>query len=541
MVTVRRSAVAIFFICLVATSSAFGSATNVYITQSGSATGNCTTNVQTPAFFNNAANWGSGASQIGPSTTVLICGTFTGAAGATEFKFQGNGSSGSPVTLKFDTGARLNAPYWSANGAITCSNQSYITVDGGTNGLIQNTANGTSLANQAASAGLTFSSCSNATVQNLTIKAMYFHTGTGEDGGGTVGISFNGGDSVVVQNNTITDARTAIDFAFYTVTSLTISGNTTNDHVWGIHIGDSNGSASASGVNVNNNTVGPSFNVWDDAAQDFHADGIFFQCANSGARFTNSSIYNNYVHGDMSSVEMNGHIQNSTGYIYVDGACRNASGINVYNNVVSHDVSSPSHAGPEGLMVLRWSSGSGSPGVNVYNNTLNVATPPYTDCVKLGSGSAPEITFKNNVLQGCGNAWTIPGAYSTIIASDRNVFYNIANHFAAVGNGPTYYSTLATWTSATSFDPSSSGADPSLTESFTLNSGSSAIGRSVNLHGLGIASLDNDKTNYARLGLGNTCSPAPGTPNCWDAGAFQYGDGTGGQPTPPTGLAALVH
>ncbi len=540
MIAVRKLGFILGFFLLLSASAAFGSASNIYITQSGSASGNCTSNVQTPAFFNNANNWGSGGSQIGPGTVVLICGTFTGGAGATEFTFQGSGSGASnTVTLKFDNGAVLTSPYWSANGAIACNNLSYITVDGGTNGTIQNTANGTNLANQASSGGINFSSCSNVTIQNLTIQHLYLHTGVGSDGGGTVGISFDGGDSVTINNNTITDVRTALDFAYRTVTSLTISNNTTNDHVWGIHIGDSDGGASASGVSVYNNTVGPAFNIWADAAQAFHADGIFFTCANSGASFTNSSIYNNYVHGDMSSTVTSGHIQNSTGYIYIDGACGNAKGIKVFNNVVSHDVSGTSGVGPEGLLVLRWSSGNGTPGVSVYNNTLSVAQPPLTDCVKLGSGSVGEITMSNNIMSGCGTGLVIPGASSTISASDHNVWYNLANHFAAVGGGPTYYSSLSSWHSATSFDPSSSSSDPKLTTNYTLNSGSSAIGLSSNLHGLGVTSLDSDKAGNPRLGSGISCVPTPGTPNCWDAGANQDGSGAA-TPTPPSSLAAVV-
>jgi hypothetical protein len=290
-----------------------------------------------------------------------------------------------------------------------------------------------------------------------------------------------------------------------------VSNNTTNDHVWGIHVGDDNGGATASGVNVYGNTVGPSFNVWTDAAQDFHADGIFFTCANPGASFKNSSIYNNYVHGDMSSTLVNGHIQNSTGYIYVDGACGGVSNINVFNNIVSHDVVGNSGAGPEGLMVLRWSSGNGTPGVNVYNNTLNVAQPPHTDCVKLGSGSAGEVKFNNNVASGCGEAFTIPGAASTIIASQNNVWYNMVNHFAAVGGGPTYYGSMSSWNSATGLEANSTTSNPNLSSTYTLQSGSSAIGLGANLDSMGIVPLDSDKAGAQR----------PGTPMAWDAGVYQ--------------------
>jgi hypothetical protein len=525
MTVVRRLLVLTTFVILAAAGSAFASAANIYITQNGSPSGNCTTSVQTPAFFNNAANWGSGASQIGPGTTVLLCGTLTGAAGANEFTFQGGGTSGAPVTLKFDTNAVLTAPYWAgdSSGAILCTNLNYITIDGGTNGLITNSANGTSLANQADSKAINFNNCSDVTIQNLSITGLYFHTGTGEDGGGTVGMSFTGGDVVNINHNTVTDARTAIDFNFYTVTSLNIYNNTTNDHVWGIHIGDSGSASTASGVNVYNNSVGPSFNIWNDADQNYHADGIFYTCANTGASFTNSAIYNNYIHGDMSSTETNGHIQNSTGYIYVDGACGGASNINIYNNVVSHDVSGTSGAGPEGLMVLRWSSGAGTPGVNVYNNTLNVATPPYTDCIKLGSGTAAAAKFANNVAQGCGTGFTIPGAASQIISSTNNVWYNLARDQAAVGSGPTYYSSLSSWQGA-GYDSSSVSTNPNLSQTYTLGSGSSAISLGTNMGSLAVTNLNTDITGATR--------PASGAGN-WDAGAYKNGSGTATQVLPP--------
>ena len=131
-------------IVVFATVSLWGSVASVQVTQSGSASGSCTSNVQTPAFFNNSANWGSGATQIGPGTVVLFCGTFTGTAGQTGFTFQGSGTAGSPITLQFVTGAQMTAPYWGS--AISCSGKSYVTVNGGTNGSITNTANGTSLA-----------------------------------------------------------------------------------------------------------------------------------------------------------------------------------------------------------------------------------------------------------------------------------------------------------------------------------------------------------------------------------------------------------
>src|SRR5580698_8696178 len=90
---------------------AFSSATNVYITPDGSGQGVCTTSPQTPAWFNSSSNWGSGASQIGPGTTVHLCGTFTGSAGQQFLTAKGSGSTGNPVTIQFDAGTVFKAPY----------------------------------------------------------------------------------------------------------------------------------------------------------------------------------------------------------------------------------------------------------------------------------------------------------------------------------------------------------------------------------------------------------------------------------------------
>ena len=92
----------------------------------------------TPRRFSTRAVIGDGASQIGPGTTVHLCGTFTASAGASGYlSFQGSGTSGNPITLHFETNALLQAPYWGTGAAIFASGLSYVMVDGGTNGTIQ--------------------------------------------------------------------------------------------------------------------------------------------------------------------------------------------------------------------------------------------------------------------------------------------------------------------------------------------------------------------------------------------------------------------
>ena len=78
----------------------------------------------------------------------------------------------------------MTAPYWggvfnTSGGAIDLNGQSYITIDGGTNGTITATASGTNLANQpSASLAIYSNGGSHVTVQNMTITNIYVHTCT---------------------------------------------------------------------------------------------------------------------------------------------------------------------------------------------------------------------------------------------------------------------------------------------------------------------------------------------------------------------------
>jgi len=86
------------------------------------------------AWFNNSTSWGTAANQIGPGTTVHLCGTFTGAAGSTMLTVKVAAAVETPSRIKFESGALLTAPYWAGagGGAIKVANQSYIVIDGGT-------------------------------------------------------------------------------------------------------------------------------------------------------------------------------------------------------------------------------------------------------------------------------------------------------------------------------------------------------------------------------------------------------------------------
>jgi len=92
--------------------------------QAGTGSGTGCSTAKPYTWFNTASSWGTAASQIGPATTVHLCGTFVGAPGQRLLIVGGNGNSTSPITIKFETNAVLAAPYWSSIGAIVLNRDS---------------------------------------------------------------------------------------------------------------------------------------------------------------------------------------------------------------------------------------------------------------------------------------------------------------------------------------------------------------------------------------------------------------------------------
>jgi len=251
MIAVRKYLLVVSFILIVSAGSAFASATNIYITQSGSPSGNCTTGVQTPSFVTAAGNWGSGPTQIGPGTTVLFCGTFSLPVSASLASFLGSGTSSNPITFKLDTGAIIQsgAMGTASSGAFNCSGQSWVTVDGGTNGIIRNAdssgnpQNGIGLTNKQASMGLYFSDCTNVIVKNLTVQDIFIGSPSDTAGiGSNTGDIYFGGNSTNSQvfSNTLTNSRAGLWVSFDSnsdASNFLVYGNNFSDHAWGLVFG----------------------------------------------------------------------------------------------------------------------------------------------------------------------------------------------------------------------------------------------------------------------------------------------------------------
>jgi hypothetical protein len=502
--------------------------TQLYMTQNGAGTmdGSSCADAHPVMWFNDASSWGSGASQIGPGTVVHLCGTFTGAAGTTLLTTQGSGATGKPITLYFEPGAVLTAPYWRGDdnpggGAIDASKASYFTVDGGENGIIECSANGTGLGYQEGTLAISMGSCNHCEVTNLTIQNLYVHTGTGceVDQTEVQAISFQSGASHdTVDNVVIHDVGWAISSnASYT----TIGPNVeiyNIDH--GFIFGTTNGTT-ISNIVFHDNHVHDYAN-WDTtAATDcYHHDGIHGFGGATSAVVTDFSAYNNLFDGE-TGLNFNEHI-------FLEGTNDGTpwttspnSTSHIFNNVFSVTTNSIGIAGlgPVG-------------GNGVWaNNTLTGSSPTYvSSCEGFGNTSAlsPGAIVENNAVQNCGvlvgGTEMGPGETGTFTVKsfDYNA-YASCNHtyncfFIEVGTTSVDTSSFSAWQSMSSYDAHSianlaSSTYFALDSTFHPTASSPLIAKGDNLTSLCTGSLSplcTDKAGKTRP-----------TTGAWDIGAYQ--------------------
>jgi len=484
-------------------------ANTVYVTQAGTATGSCSGTIQTPAYFNNVSNWTSGTptgQQIGPGTTVIACGTFTGTAGATMLTFQGSGTSVNPVTLQLDTGANFTAPYWSSTtGAITAGGQSYIVINGAGVGTIQNTANGTSQTYQQQSYGIELDNCQHCTVENLIVKEIYQNAGSSSGATDTAGqytacIELDGNSSYsTVTGNTASTCKTGVWINADpgpNDTNVTVSNNNISDIDWGVNLSGGDSGDVITGEVISGNTI-TNWTNWQYPSSALHTDGIIVYNYVTTNTPWQGSIYNNYIYGDLGA-------GSPTAFVY----CAQNASCNIFNNLLVH-TSSTNH-----IYGMIW-NGTGSSGSQFLANTI-VGDSNNDFAITLGTGSyggtATKPIAENNIVTGVGVGLN---DYGTNIAADMgtsnyNVWYNSPDMVENAGGSSTYLS-YATWV-ADGFDANSSTANPNLNGSYQPTSGTQAGANLTSSCSGSLTGLCTDAASVAR--------PSSGT---WTAGAYQYG------------------
>ncbi len=482
--------------CLVLATSA--QAEDLYIGQSaaGLDDGTSCANQHSATWFNTAGNWGVGAGKISAGDTAHLCGTIT-----STMTVQASGSAGSIITLLFESGAKLSQSVCSSTtGCLDTNSKTYITIDGGTNGTIENTANGTVLANQLSSIGLKATGCSNCEIKNLTVSNVYVHTNDLSD----IAVSYDevnairySGSNISIHDNTIHDAGWAIYHPFGNDSTISIYNNAIYNSSHGITVGGF-GAVTVSSISIYSNHV-YDYDNWDTTANAYHHDGIHMY-GSSNALGTDIDIYNNQFDGDCGD--------HMTGHIYIEGRAdvsdTSWQRVRVFNNVAICG----STRTVNGIV---WVNGGTS--YEVYNNTIIGST----SSVCLNASKLASAKVKNNALSTCNNLIQF-GTYGTVTFANNATDFNYNTYGNKGANAWNWAvvcpncSNFATW-------QTNCGCDGNSTDNASLlvnvdgvpQSGSPVIGAGANLTSVGIAALNADKNASARPGAG-----------AWDTGAYNY-------------------
>lgn len=517
---IRRSIFTFGFLLAVLLSALPARAKDFYVAanQATSGTGTGCSTAKPITWLSNGASWGTGASQIGPGTTVHLCGLITGTPGQQLFVVRGSGTSASPITIKWEPNAILSAPYWSAMGAIYASGSSYIVFDGGTNGMIRNTANATTGAYKQSTRAIYASYCNGCIIKNLTIADLYVRTSPNDVSITQTDINcvyFLKADNFTISHLTCHDAGWAL------------AGNGNNltieySNLYNIDHGLAFGAAGRmSGFTIHDNHIHGYVN-WDSPTNAYHHDGLHLW-GQTGGTVTNGVIYNNVFDGD-SGV-------NITAHIYLQDSIQNVS---VYNNVFLVPANR--------TIVALWFAArdlTGMPGGNAsnnsaYNNFINAGGHAHGSALVIQAQT--NFTGRNNIAMGGQSDVSLQGG-STLspLGVDNNIYLELADYGDrnTFGHNGLVYQTLAEWRGVCHCDANAKLVHLSQMNVNSLGqllSGSAAIGAASNLANITtgvLAPLSKDKVGALR--------PVAGS---WDAGAYKFGSVAA--PSSPTGLTAMI-
>lgn len=550
-------------------------ANTVYITPTGG-TGSAGTicsgqTTQALSYFNNASNWTSGTptgNQIGPGTVVKACGTFSVSVSGIGFQFQGSGTPGNVIELLFDPAAVITSGAMGAG--IDLNSNSYILLDGGVacgkgtscsslqsgTATIENTANGTGLANQVSSFlihagynnGSPYGTCgSDIEVRNFLLLNDYVRNGSVDNStplenyypGNT---QFAGcGPNILEHDMTATNGHTcfgALSNAPLSNANYQIYNNVCIGAVWGVNVNSGAGVLVNSYIYNNDINIGTTWQNTGDAGP-FHLDPIIVYGQSSSIYPSYVYIYNNYIHGVLSNGQSNAC---PTGLIFLD---QNVDHVYAFNNTLEIDGIT---YGCNGDIAL----GPANTNNFFYNNTIVGSSNSNSQA--FGSlGSEPAfLTIENNIISTVNGETDMRDAGDgSIVSSDYNVFYNLSGSSApgifCAGNSNCYITTLSSWHACTSTACTSNGGEPdahsttnnpnlAVSYPFTPGSGSSAINAGANLY-----SLCNGQPNP---GLGALCYDAAGnarpSTGAWTIGAYNATTSTKAAPAPPTGVTGVA-
>jgi hypothetical protein len=238
---------------------------------------------------------------------IALCGTITSTVVAA-----GSGSPGRPVTLLFMPGAKLSQA--ACNPCLSASGRAWITIDGGRDGVIESTNNGTKLGLHTPSTGVMANPCINCRFTNLTVRNIYVHDGAGDD---TVDQTlmrsiFASGSDLRIDHSVFHDAGWSV---FIDMNNGDHDIRVDHNDIYNVDHGLITSSGTAGGsfgpIWFNNNHV-HDFANWDTDSNTFHHDGIHCYTIAGGRpmHIRDFYIYDNRFDGSI------GHV--ATSWIFME-------------------------------------------------------------------------------------------------------------------------------------------------------------------------------------------------------------------------------
>ena len=425
-----------------------------YVTQAGAGSQNGTSagNAWSLAGLNSWTN-------IAAGDTVHLQGTFTNYASG--LVIGGSGTAGSPITILFDSGANFTAGYWPT--AINLNNQAYVVIDGGANGFIQATNNGTLLQTND-SKGVYGNSCgSGIIVQNLVLSNLFnkfvFPVDTLSNSPPSVSgiyIGMNNANGTMVSNCVIRQAGNAITVNYSgNCTNCTIINNVASDVSFGCFV-NCTAAGIAKGFYIGGLVVSNQA-TWDGTWQitnHVHNDGIIINGTPVNA--TNDAfIIERNLFGYNASQFMSSFIKVTPNWpIY--------SNMKIINNVMVNDNTNAN------LTNAGISSTENTNCLIACNSIINIPGLSATNMpgIKIGGdGTGNSITYlTNNLFFQCERNITTDVNFTNILGEDYNCLktnYPAPYDAAFYGQGGTFWS-YTDWTNHTKFEQHAQTATPSI-------------------------------------------------------------------------------
>lgn len=375
---------------LLLASPAFGA--DYYIAQSAAGTEDASSCANAKA-----VTWNWTTPNVTDGDTVHVCGTITSTLAV---PVAGTSSS---ITVKFESGAKFSKTAWGtgASAAIYVNGKNYITIDGGTNGVIECTDNGSTGHGTAQDArAVDAVGSDNLTIKNLTITPMYHRTlGTDSNDMGYA-IVVTGGSNISIHDNTISETRNGIDYTTTdNETNIAIYNNTISNVNWGIAIGLLGAATEVGQIDIYNNTINVGTvwgGCWSDCSSgaQFHNNGVHVYLSSGSPVITNFNFYNNkigplwgMVHADSSTGYCDpgseSCLPQATGGLFWDFNA--ATTFKAYNNVLYGDTGYYTNGG--------FLSGDGTT-CGFYNNTV------YSPSGGISVAATKNCVLKDNILLG---------------------------------------------------------------------------------------------------------------------------------------------